>query len=633
MKKIFYNPYIYIFAAAYYGVWLLWNQIHIPFRNPYHVVGALSVANYNPSNNILRFLLLLFLPPLLCFLYWICNHSFGWIKHAVGEKALRIVVAIMLCAGCLAVLLGAAVAQSSTSGTNDPSTYGGPYKYTIVDTFHEGETLGSATEYAQKDLKPYKNIVFVHGVLQDPVRSLLAFKIFGRSIGAERTLSSIITIITYLLSFLMLLVLFRGSLLKASMVTLLMGLCFMPTQLLPGLATYFVGYQLPSLDFQTIFFLIFSIFAIRSAMAERARLTAVWSALSGFVIVAGFANAVDRALFIVALAAIWLVMLAMILGWRRLLRQILAPMVLGGLVGFVVLGIALKGDYRDLVVFLLHISQYKEFMDGLIFTRPDKATSLALIGLAIAVTWAASRLIVACEASTESRLASKLTDWRKAATGLVQQHYVFILLLATAIIFLRSAVGRADIGHFSYSLYWTYLFFAYLATQFLFSHRLGIRRLLYFLTVVMLLFSGVYYAHVVRSTNLAANTFPVHVPDAALIPPDYQQTAAFLRQNLHGQDSFVTLTSEGFWYYAVNKPSPVKYYIVWFAATDKQRQDLAHTIATNEHIKYIVTNTNWTSDIDFVPNEQRLPEVYAVLHQDYQPFVGFGRQTIWQRIK
>ena len=67
-----------------------------------------------------------------------------------------------------------------------------------LDSFHEGETLGMAIDY-QNGKVPYKESIFTHGALQDPLRSVLAFEIFGKSIAASRTLTSLLEIVAHIL--------------------------------------------------------------------------------------------------------------------------------------------------------------------------------------------------------------------------------------------------------------------------------------------------------------------------------------------------------------------------------------------------------------------------------------------------
>jgi len=148
---------------------------------------------------------------------------------------------------------------------------------------------------------------------------------------------------------------------------------------------------------------------------------------------------------------------------------------------------------------------------------------------------------------------------------------------------------------------------------------------------MLLIFTFGFFVSQVKHIDIHNDAFPIHVSDSVLVQTDYLQTARYLKLNLHGQDSFVTLTSEGIWYYLVNKPSPITYPIIWYAYTAPEREKIASQIQDNSHIKYIVTNNNWTSDFDYVPNPTRFPEVYQVLDKYYQPKIGFGGQTVWQR--
>jgi hypothetical protein len=142
-RSIFTNPYLYIFLTTYYIVWLTWNNIYVPYYNPYQVIGALSKLHYNPLGNILRFGLALLLPPLVCLIYWLIERKSNLPVTRYYHRLRASVLAIIIVVSIL-LSVGMAIVQSSTSGGNDPTTYGGPYKNTLVDSFHEGETLGPA---------------------------------------------------------------------------------------------------------------------------------------------------------------------------------------------------------------------------------------------------------------------------------------------------------------------------------------------------------------------------------------------------------------------------------------------------------------------------------------------------------
>jgi hypothetical protein len=539
LKKLFSSPYPYIFLFSYVGVLLIWNSIKIPMHNPPGIISHLTVEGYNPTDNILRFWIAIFIPPLACLAYWwVGKNSELFNKRRPLRKILLMAVALL----SLFLALAMGMVQNSSNPANNPSDPYGTHANYLVDTFHEGETLGPAISYQQKNLKPYSDFVVIHGVFQDPLRSVIAFKLFGRSIGAERTFTTLLIMLTFVAYFLLLLVLFRGSLVKSAAAIVLLAFFVLPGGIIPLIQNQFVGVQLPFRDITTIVFLACAVLAH----------------------------------------------------------------------------------------YLITISRYKDYLDGEEFTIPNAAYSKILLALSATVALAGAWFI---SQFNSSKYSSKgyLARSKHLIKEAVLKYHTEILLGLTAILFMRSAIGRADVGHFIYSVQWLYLFLAYIAINYFFSYRHRLAALQTYFVVVALLFMSAFYAGQLYKLNIRRDVFPLHIKDADLVRPDYLQTANYLKQNLNSQQTFVTLTSEGVWYYLVNKPSPIKYPIIWYAFTQQERKSIADSLANNNDIKYIVTNNNWTSDFDFVPNPQRFPEVYKVLYSKYRPLTGFGQQTIWVR--
>ena len=68
--------YLFLFSIFALGIVLglfFWNKIALPFHNPWGVTGILTVIKYNPTNNILRFLVLIFFPTLLLSIFYLCK--------------------------------------------------------------------------------------------------------------------------------------------------------------------------------------------------------------------------------------------------------------------------------------------------------------------------------------------------------------------------------------------------------------------------------------------------------------------------------------------------------------------------------------------------------------------------------
>lgn len=627
LKKQLTNPYVYVFLATYYGIWLWWEFIQLPFSNPAGIISYLPSIGYNPTNNIVRFVFAILFPPLACLLFWWLNNG-G--KKFFGSNRLRKIVAGMLIAGSLLLCVGMGIVQNSTNPKNNP--VGQESSHAQIDSFHEGEALGPAVSYQDPNLKPYKDYVFVHGVFQDPGRAVLAFKVFGRSIGAVRAMATILTIITFMMVYALLLVLFKGNILKSSFGLSLFGLVLTPTATLPFIGKYIVGIQLPFRDITTIIILISAIFAFRYAAKNHRLYTALASGVIGFMACINFANSMDRAIYGVFIALFWLVLMAFVSKQKMFTRTILPAFTLGGLLGIPVVGMALKWDFIDFIRFIKTISHYKEYLDGMPFTRPEVPISLLLIATSVGITILGAWFLKVWQATKKSKrtFMDRVKLLRSPITNLINQHFVVILLFVTGVLFLRSAIGRADIGHFIYSIQWLYILGIFLFVRWLFDRKTATPLLIYLSILVFVITLG-FFMGSVKKIDLARDAFPINVSDDKFVRQDHLQTAQFLRDNLSGDENFVTLTSEASWYYLVNKPSPVQYPIVWFAFMPQQRQSLAASIQNNDNIKYIITNNNWTSTFDYVPVNERLPEVFDILYKQYEPVQGFGQQTVWQR--
>lgn len=635
-KKIIQNPYLYVILISYYCVWLIWDAVKLPYHTPAGIISALPEISYNPTNNVLRFLLAVLVPPLACLIVWLLINKKPaklW-KSYSRLRLLRITLPAAIVAACLVLCVGLGIVQASTNPANTPvDTFGGPYSRALIDTFHEGETLGPAISYAKPNLAPYRDFVIVHGVFQDGLRTNIAFSLFGESIGASRAFATILTILVVIAYFLLLLVLFRNDIYKAVLGLCLLALLMQPLTTLPGIGSYIFGVNLPFRDIATIAFLIAAIVSLRLINGASKKKLAITSGIIGLIAVAGFANSIDRAMFIAVLSVVWLALAYIMAAPKQFLKNIFLPYIVGALVGIPILGMALKWAFIDFFDYLITMSKYKEYLDGIIFARPDLPINLILLTVAVLITIFGAVVLKALSGSTKKSANIKTNFNRIIARlrPLVQEHYVVILLLATAVFFLRSAIGRALSDHWIYSVQWLYLLLAFIGISYLFKVFKNKRVVINFVAVILLGALTLLYAHSVKQIDISQDAFPIHVQDKDLMRTDYIEAADYLKKNLKENESFVTLTSEASWYYFVGKPSPIKYPVIWYAFTKSQREVIAKQLDEGTNIKYVVTNNNWTNTFDYIPNDKRFPEVYKVFTDRYVPYKGFGQQTIWIR--
>ena len=182
-----------VFAFSF-GVGLyVHDKVTLPFANPWDIAGPLTLLEYNPNNDIIRFLFLVTLPSVVLILFYLNRFTRNLCVWGASsrQKNRNIRKATGALKAFTFILVFAALFIRA----------GNTYKVHPLDTFHEGETLGPAIDYVNGKI-PYKDSVFIHGAFQDPLRSVFAFGLFGQSIAALRTLGSLLSIVTLALLFL-----------------------------------------------------------------------------------------------------------------------------------------------------------------------------------------------------------------------------------------------------------------------------------------------------------------------------------------------------------------------------------------------------------------------------------------------
>jgi hypothetical protein len=110
---------------------------------------------------------------------------------------------------------------------------------------------------------------------------------------------------------------------------------------------------------------------------------------------------------------------------------------------------------------------------------------------------------------------------------------------------------------------------------------------------------------------------PIGKEDQFFVPNNYKETISFLKENLKDDEGFFSMTSEGFWYYVLDKPCPTRFQIVWFAVPYFYQQEVVKDLQ-RENVKYIlVRNSLWSNRIDGIPNQNKLPIIFHFINNNY----------------
>lgn len=597
-----------VFVAGILGGTFLWDRIVIPFENPWGVMGPLTLISYNPANNVVRFLVFVFCPLLLLGAAYLLSP--GRVRGLLftsslpedsvhGRGGRGAFLFLMVFSVLLAIF--------------HPFNY-----YGKLDTFHEGETLGAAVAY-EAGQDPYEDYISAHGVYQDTLRPLIAFKLFGRSISAARTYEGLHDILSFSLLGLVAWRLFSGNVAFAFAAVLLASVYVFvePSHVL--IPPLLVWRQALTLSF------ILAALSLNSRMRRGEKDGAgLFTAgfLFTFIPIASFLCSIDRAFYITAACAVLLPFLYFF-GFRRS-RAFLASTGFGVLAGAVLLVATLQSGIDDFFEFVfLIMPRYKELMDGLVFPFKMPSAYLLCVLLALNAFWVAWKFFGCLR-----------VHGKKAPGVFFRNNFAGVLLLLISLAAFRGALGRADLPHIAYSSYFAYLLLIYLiftALAATMRERIGMWRGLSTGAVVLAAAVSAFGVYKIYSYDLLSHKFPLHVSDSELIPDSYEEAIEYLDDNLGPDEYFFTLTNEGIWYYFLDRPAPTRFHLVWFAMPRFYQKEIVEDLKEKDVEFIIVSNSNWSSRIDLISSMKRLPIVRKYILKNYEYHVEIDGHEIWRR--
>jgi len=641
-KNKFIKPELFI-ACLVVGVWIgvkIWEHIRLPFSNPYGVIGVLNDNQYSPLNNIVGFSILALMPVILLamahlfllkrfrynvFVEETCNIEFSQQPDFVLKKSLKILLYTVLL-----LFAGSSMLEQSHGGT--------------MDTFHEGETLGPAICYREGQV-PYRDTIFLHGLYQDPLRTLLAFHLFGTSIESMRHLEIFHLMASAMLLTVIILMIFKNRKLSAIVTTFIFFIVLVVSaykshfpfkayisSFLPG------GHIFPPLEIAVIrgrdipVFLFIILFIVLHQLVKqdgKKKSVLIVNTLLSAMPIFSLIYSIDVGFYVLfAYFLLFPFVYWMYVRHKQYEKTILFTVVLGWGGAFLLLGTLLRWDYVSFVDYVfLKIPAYKELMDGLPFPRDYRSIFYCTL-MAANLIWLCFRF---CREYYKNN-----QEIRRAVKGLFDNHFVSVLLLVISVAFFRSALGRFDIYHEKYVATPLFLLFFY---NVCFSFDFSVKRSVYYRfligsVAVLAIISGV---NLFRSFQREGFFYRLvcRTSDHQLIPSEYHQAIEFLSKNLKATETFVTLSSEASWYYFVNKSCPVRFPVIWFAATNDFQREFIKQIENQSNIKYIIYKT----PVDYIGTyfdsgfgiEKRCPLVFEYINKDFVPHVTFNGIDIWIR--
>ncbi len=603
-----------VFVGAFWLAYRIGKAIELPFSNPLGVVGPFTMLHQNPLKNTLQYLLLVLVPAaavtLLEIYYSRVREQAGTDDRASNDYAeARSPRKWGVLAGIAAWVLVAFTGGATYTWHHQDQ----------LDVFHEGETLGAAVQW-EAGQAPYRDFALIHGVIQDPLRSVVAFELFGRSIASSRTVDSILLIVSHFLFAVCTFHVFNWRPVSAAlaMAFLLLFLVAKP---------FNVGFVVLHRDIPLFLFLLSTISLFRvfrhDGSGEMPLLTHGLLFLCALIPVASFAYSIDRGYFLVVGSVISVSMLQAAFAKRFKLTCVLAVGA-GGLAGIVCLGVAVRWQLPAFISYTFAVMpKVHELGFGLPsqFYRPYALVPILLT--AFNASWIA-RLFVSLWASTGSV--------RIALRRMIELHFVEVLLLLMSVLLFKSALGRASDSHTFYSSGLTFLLTSLIMMKGVARNVLhrtrsgpGYRKAAFALVAL----AGVAVYLVPQIDIQGLYRLPLGSRDEEAIPPGYRPAIAFLRDSVARNEKFLTLTSEGIWYYLLNRPSPTRFGIAVYAFTLADQREFVSAI-DSQQVDYVLYSSSF-APIDGIPLETRLPLVANYIREHYEHYRMFGDQDIWRR--
>ena len=611
-----------LFGCAFGVAFSLRELLSLPYSNPWGVLGPMALTKQNPDNNIVRFLFIVVLPSLLLLVVSCFSGLRKRLGAEPGETAEfpapagdKTWMRVLLWLAVIAVVVVAAgnyYAYHSTSS--------------FFDEFHEGETLGAAIDYL-KGRVPFRDTIFVHGVFQDPLRSVVAFKLFGKSIASVRTFESLMQILNLLLFSISVFFLFGRKIYYSALALAILLIIVLVSPL-------HLSFMIITRDLCLWLFIIVAVLLIshiRNSItkepsgSENAKGRILFF-LFGFIPMLALVHSVERGFFLLAASLTNGALIYLFYFHKKDWKAVLFHG-LGYAIGLLVLGASIRWAYFDFFLYnVIIMPKYKGLLDAYFYPFERTRYLLPVIFIAGMLWFLALRFVKSMQ-SSEGSLAVRLKSF-------YVRYFMEIVFTMVSVFYFRAPLGRADIVHVRYVaapifIGGVFILMRHYLVPILVRKGWVSGKVLGAVAGAMLVLLVALYTPDINWKELYA--FPAGTPDEKIVSPGDMEVAAYLKANLKEDEYFLTMTNEATWYYLVDKASPTRFQIVWLALPYFFQDEIVADMK-RKNVKFVLyENGKIWMKIDGISNERRLPILVNYIKSEYVPYKKIKNSEIWIR--
>ena len=460
-----------------------------------------------------------------------------------------------------------------------------------IDMFHEGERLGPASDFLRGKI-PYRDIYVQHGLFQNVYKPWLAFKLFGVSVSADRSLSNnpfgrsgFLTPLGFVAVYFLVLVFYRK---KLSAIIALILLASVELWLTERHA------------------LAFLVFALIASFLDNKRGWKLWFA--GIITTLAVFNSLETGLYTLFASSIFLIIFALAQQHRSMRERLL-------LFGRYALGV-----FAGFAPFLIYFGMHGALDDLFWVSYMECVYQVPIWGLPFPSLLPELTKLVSLDA-WKAFLLSTTFKWYIPVLvyviGIIKLTYLainrrferedwkLVLLLIAGITFFRSALGRSDYVHLLFATPPFWLLCILLLERTVISTTASLREgattirrlntgIQAVLTAIILLTFGWYLFTAYKPLQAAEGrlrsltshgTIPSdHVPlsiergGTVRIPKQQADSIGriveYIQTHTEPDEHIFDLTNHGAYYFLANRPNPTRYYLAAYAATEEMQKEV-----------------------------------------------------------
>ncbi len=319
-----------------------------------------------------------------------------------------------------------------------------------------------------------------------------------------------------------------------------------------------------------------------------------------FLGLASFSYSGDRGLYIL-LSSICLFGGLFFYSMRRKSDLLLA--VLGILSGVIFLGVTINWAFYDyFLYFFFEMPRFKGLRSGLYFDYTSTFIIPILI-LSFSMFWSIRFILYQYKKESNHKI-------------IFLNNLVLIYLCLLSFLSSYSIVSRMDITRLSKNLIPLFILVTFILLKYIKKTPV---------LVLTYLSCGVFFIKYLPSVDFNKLYSFSRFDDSQIVPKAYQEVSDHLKSTLKLDETFITFTNDGFWYYLVDRPSPIRFQLIYNATITKYQDEVINDL-NNKNINYVIVGKgggHW--NYDGISMKVRVSKVWNYIELNF-PHISYENQ-------